>query len=132
MAMLTSRHGLGLAMATLLAAAACGAEDTDTRPPTLAYITKAILRPNCATATCHGEHAAINGVALHDADAAYRSLVTTDPLEPKFVLPESPQLSGLMDRLIGDEVDRMPPDQPLPEADIELIRLWILDGAKNN
>ena len=25
---------------------------------------------------------------------------------------------------------RMPPDRPLPEADIQLIETWILDGAR--
>ena len=26
---------------------------------------------------------------------------------------------------------RMPPDRPLPEADIELVEAWILDGARS-
>ena len=27
---------------------------------------------------------------------------------------------------------RMPPDNPLPEADIRLIETWIADGAQND
>ena len=27
---------------------------------------------------------------------------------------------------------RMPPDQPLPEADILLIERWLLEGAQDN
>ena len=32
--------------------------------------------------------------------------------------------------LRGQEIARMPPDQPLPDADIALIEAWILAGAR--
>ena len=51
---------------------------------------------------------------------AFRPLVT----------PYNPSQSRLVNMLRARGADRMPPDRPLPEADIRLIELWILDGAK--
>ena len=49
-----------------------------------------------------------------------------------FVIPQQPEQSQLMFLLNGDEIRIMPPDAPLPAADVDLIRAWIVDGAKNN
>jgi hypothetical protein len=114
----------------LLGATGC-AEDVDDRPARWSYIASAILRPNCATSSCHSARAASGDVELEDPEVAYESLLGEDA-EGDFVVPGHPQESKLLRMLRADEVDRMPPDQPLPDADIELIERWILAGARND
>ncbi|MBA3459198.1 MAG: hypothetical protein H0T46_04500 [Deltaproteobacteria bacterium] len=79
--------------------------------------------PNCATSSCHSALAETAGLRLDDPDLAYDQLLARD-----FVVPGDPS-STLMSLLAGDERRRMPPDAPLPAADIELVRLWIEAGA---
>ncbi len=43
-----------------------------------------------------------------------------------------PNESRLVNMLRARGASRMPPDRPLPEADIELVEQWILDGARRN
>lgn len=108
-----------LVLATL---AAC-TNDPRERPATWAYVHAAIIVPNCATSSCHSSLAETAGLSLDDPDTAYEQL-----LERNFVLPGDPS-SALMSLLEGDERRRMPPDAPLPAADIDLIQIWIEDGA---
>lgn len=108
-------------VATALAAACTG--DPAERPATWAYLHPAIVAPSCATSSCHSERVETAGVALDDADEAYDDLIVR-----RFVVPGDPA-STLMSLLEGDERGRMPPDAPLPAADIELIRIWIEAGA---
>jgi hypothetical protein len=100
----------------------CSAEPSD-RPATWSYVHAAIIAPNCATSSCHSERTNTGGIALDDPDTAYRAL-----LEHSYVVPGDPA-STLMDLLEGDERTRMPPDAPLPQADIDLVRAWIEAGA---
>ena len=100
----------------------CAADPSD-RPATWSYLHAAVIAPNCATASCHSERAATAGIVLDDPDTAYDQLVAR-----RFVVPGDPA-STLMSLLEGDERPRMPPDAPLPAADIELVRTWIADGA---
>ena len=116
------------AFALLLGAAACGG-DVDDRPASWSYIVPAILRPNCATSSCHSSAARAGDVVLEEPDIAHESLVGDDAMVG-LVVPGSPEESKLLKLLRADEVDRMPPDQPLPVADIELIERWILDDAR--
>ena len=102
--------------------AACTGDPAD-RPATWPYLHAAIIAPNCATSSCHGARARTAGVVLDDADEAYGALLDRD-----FVVPGDPS-STLMSLLEGDERRRMPPDAPLPAADIALIRAWIEAGA---
>lgn len=114
------------AVATLLAA--CGSE-TDDRPVTWSYISAAIITPNCATASCHSRHTATGGLQLEGASESY---VILTGYGGNYVFPGYPERSKLVYLLRGKDTWRMPPDQPLPEADIELIERWILAGAKND
>lgn len=111
-------------LAGLAGQAGCAADPAD-RPNTWSYLHAAIIAPNCATASCHGSLAATAGVVLDDADAAYD--VLTDP-KRNYVIPGDPG-STLVLLLEGDERPRMPPDAPLPRADIDLVRAWIEAGA---
>jgi hypothetical protein len=106
----------------LLLTIGCAA-DPGERPATWSYLHAAVIVPSCATSSCHSARAATAGVTLDDADSAYDQLI-----ERQFVVPGDPA-STLMTLLEGAERRRMPPDAPLPAADIELVRAWIVAGA---
>lgn len=118
---------------TLAFAVGCGDDD---RPTTWSYVHAAIIVPSCTTSSCHNAYNAQAGVNLQDREGAYTILVGSlcEPgVEPlgNLVVPGSPETSRLMHLLIGDNVRRaMPPDRPLPDADIALIEQWIIDGAE--
>ena len=141
---------MAFAVATL---AGCG--DKDERPADWAFIAPMILAPNCATASCHSPGAAAAGLDLSDAKSAYRSLLGqqaqyflpqpplqdtatckgqrtgTVCLTPRpMVQPCRPDESRIVNMMRGRGAQLMPPDRPLPVADIELIERWILAGAK--
>jgi hypothetical protein len=127
MAMRMIPRGSSLAVA-LLAVLGCGSQP-DERPVSWSYIVRAILRPNCATSNCHSERAAAGDLELVDPDVAHHILVEDE----KHVMPQNVAGSSLIKILRGTEEQlRMPPDQPLPEADIELIERWIEAGAEND
>ena len=111
-----------LLLAMLAGVAACAGDPAD-RPATWRYLHPAIIAPNCATSSCHSALVSTAGLALDDREASHARLV-----ELQFVVPGDPA-SALMPLLEGDERDRMPPDAPLPAADIELVRIWIEAGA---
>jgi hypothetical protein len=116
------RHRALPALALLALAAACAGDPAE-RPATWAYLHPAIVAPSCATSSCHSARVETAGVALDEAAEAYDAL-----LDRRFVVPGDPS-SALMALLDGDERRRMPPDAPLPAADVELIRIWIEAGA---
>jgi hypothetical protein len=117
-----SARSRGLLALVLGLAASCTG-DPGERPATWAYLHPAIIAPSCATSSCHSARVETAGVALDDAREAYDALI-----DRRFVVPGDPA-SALMSLLEGDERGRMPPDAPLPAADIELIRGWIEAGA---
>jgi hypothetical protein len=104
----------------LLALAACGTT-TDDRPATAAYITDAILAPNCGRASCHASGTASRGFVFDTLENARPSLID-------LVVPGDAARSELIDVLTSND-DIMPPDQPLPDVDIALLTRWIDDGA---
>jgi hypothetical protein len=133
----TPRAALALAGLAAVAAAAAGCGEDD-RPASWSYIHAAIIVPSCTTSSCHTEFNAQAGVKLADREGAYAILLgrTCDAPpdeaadEGNLVVPGSPEGSRLMHLLIGEDVARaMPPDRLLPDADIDLIERWILEGA---
>jgi hypothetical protein len=50
-------------------------------------------------------------------------------MERPLVTPYDPAGSRVVNMLRARDAPRMPPDRPLPEADIELVERWILNGA---
>ena len=56
------------------------------------------------------------------------TLVCEVPVRP-LVIPYDPDGSRLLYLLRAQGVPRMPPDRPLTEPDIALVRRWILNGA---
>lgn len=118
-----SRGLVLLALGCAVVAAGCGSA-TDTRPAQWSYISTAIIQPSCATANCHSDLSQRSGMNLDDIRNGYYQLVGR-----YFVLQNRPEDSALMALLRGEGSRRMPPDFPLPEADIDLIGRWIEDGA---
>jgi hypothetical protein len=126
--------GAALLALALLGLAACS--DTDERPATWTYISASIIQPSCGTARCHSAASATLGLQLDTVEGGYIALTGSlpsqggEPTGRNFVVPGNPDASKLMWMLHGVESERMPPDEPLPSADIELIERWILAGAR--
>jgi len=114
---------LGGALVLALAVVGCGSS-ADTRPKKWSFISPVIIQPSCATANCHSQLAQRSGVALDSAYDGWDQLVNRH-----FVKPSDSEGSALIGLLRGQGSRRMPPDFPLPDADIELIAAWIDDGA---
>jgi hypothetical protein len=117
---------VGFGLAVLLASAA-GCNDTDERPATWSYISATIIQPNCATSRCHSTGSKAAGLILDTAD--YSRIAP-------YVFADTPDNTTLMFRLNGgipgNEVQRMPIDEALPQADIDLVRKWIAAGSMDN
>lgn len=125
------------ALALALASAVGACDGADDRPASWAYLHPAVIAPSCATASCHSQLAALAGLDLSSRTGAYTVLTgricgePPRPVDPpgNFVFAGSPERSKLMYLLRGEQVRVMPPDQPLPEVEIELVERWILEGA---
>lgn len=114
-----------------LALGACG--EGEDRPTSWSYVSATIVQPNCATSSCHSKHSAVAGLRLDSREGGYVQLVGGTTADGQnLVVPGQPHESQLVYQLRGIERRRMPPDNPLPEADIELIEQWIADGARND
>ena len=130
---------LGALALSVVVVGACGGEET--RPATWSYISPAIIQPNCATGSCHSRAAAVAGLDLSESEVGYKGLTAQKlpidragapktPEQPRpLLIPGNPDQSRIMNMLRGIGANRMPPDRPLAEADIDLIETWILKGA---
>jgi hypothetical protein len=107
-----------------ITAVGCGTTDDD-RPPTLEYVTEAVLAPSCGNAQCHSSFRRADGYVFDTVDAT-RATMTRNP---GLVSTSDPDAS-LMMIVLTRQVDRMPYDQPLPEPDIAFIRRWMFEGAE--
>lgn len=124
-------------MRALALAVVCAAACTAERPADWNYVHPAIIAPACATAGCHSKSAAAAGLDLSTASGAYTYLtgrICGEPAGPgapprNYVTPGSPEFSQLVYQLRGVGRNRMPPDVPLPDAEIALIEEWIARGA---
>jgi hypothetical protein len=135
-----------------------GCSQVDNRPAEWAYISPAIFQPNCDTTSCHSPAAAVSGLDFSTPENGYASLTQlwvwvvvppdggTAPApgtpcairngtkvceyqERPLVTRYDPAGSRLVNMLRARNAPRMPPDRPLPEADIALVERWILNGA---
>ena len=100
----------------LIGLAACGS-DVDDRPVTWSYIHPAIIVPNCATSGCHSALTMTFGYNFEDKEGA-RDVFIQDVQAPALFLGTFKQDNGVYQY-------QMPPDQPLPQADIDLISRWL-------
>ncbi|MDX2090100.1 MAG: hypothetical protein SFX73_19740 [Kofleriaceae bacterium] len=121
------RYPMALAV---LGIAAC-AEEEYQRPRTVEYITEAILIPSCAAAQCHSDFKQAEGLSFTTVDVARQGIIDmvsgslTTSGQDVIGIPENAQFFQVLVRT----VDRMPYDQPLANADIDLIREFIEIGA---
>lgn len=134
-----------LLFAAVLFAAACDTggpssgdtDDTDVvQAATFARVESEVIKPSCSFSICHGggssgglsltgdaaaDHAALVGVASHDKP------------DETLVIAGDPDNSYLIKKLTGAagiEGDPMPSTGALDDAQIQLIRDWIADGAQ--
>ncbi len=107
----------------LFALGAC--DHPDSRDADWDFIHAAIIVPSCATSSCHSSLSKTAGIDLEDVDEAHLFLTK----DGSFVVPGQGQ-SPLIYLLEGNERPLMPPDAPLPEADVDLVRRWIEEGAE--
>ncbi len=104
------------------------ATQTDTRPETADYIIEAILAPMCGRAACHSSETAAHNLAFDTIAAGKSALTGSGKRGQRLVVPGSPNQSEIV-TILSDSSKPMPPDSPLPDADIELITRWVSDGA---
>ncbi len=117
----------GVVAALSLFAVGCGGTN-DQRPDHWSYISAAITEPACATVNCHSAITQRAGIDLHDAAAGYKTLAGG-----LYVIPFNADQSTLTNYwLTNAGALRMPPDNPLPDVDIQLIADWINAGAQDN
>ncbi|MCX7875740.1 MAG: hypothetical protein N2321_06155 [Melioribacteraceae bacterium] len=85
-----------------------------------------VLRVKCNTATCHNSRDRAGNLSLDSY-----SDVVSDPL---IVFPGLPQNSKLVWAIEGRVISPMPPIgyPPLTKNQIDGIKNWIKEGAKNN
>jgi hypothetical protein len=127
----------------LACVAACASPDE--RPAQWSYVHAAIIAPSCATSSCHSRVSSLAGLDLSTKTGAYVYLTghvcgaPPHPQDPPAgtspVYPGDPERSELIDLLRGTyevdgEVLLMPPEQPLPAVEIEIIANWIRAGAR--
>lgn len=79
-----------------------------------------VFQASCGTMGCHDNYSRTEGLNL-----------TTYSGISRIVDPGNPGASPAYTVLVS-KWERMPPDNPLPESKRQLIRLWILQGAKNS
>jgi hypothetical protein len=124
------------------ATASATASPTATQLARFQDIQRTIFNPNCLTLGCHDSLTRAGNLVL-EADQSYANLVNVQPDNPVAraagllrVDPFTPSNSFLVRKLEGpppDEGTRMPSGQPpLPAAQIDEIRAWILGGALND
>jgi len=123
-----------LLLACLLAACA----HDDERPETLAYVTEAILAPNCGTANCHStwkheEDDVFDTVAGALAAMQNKNRLLLACQHGQIVLDPCDDARETYLYAVIDGSDRfgnrMPLDQPLANKDIKFISEWIDSGA---
>ncbi len=106
-------------------------DDGDDRPLTLEYVVVTVLRPSCANAQCHSSFKFELEYRFDTVEHAQQSLAGENG---NLVIPNDAESSLLFNVLIRETqsdgtAPRMPYDQPLPTAEIALIKQWIDAGA---
>jgi hypothetical protein len=103
--------------------------------PNFSEIQSAVFTPTCATSGCHAGAGPAGSLDL-TADASYAMLVGIASAASPGVLrvdPGDPDGSYLVQKLEGSAGTQMPPSGPaLAQADIDVIRQWISDGASDD
>lgn len=89
-----------------------------------------ILEEHCVACHVEGTEGYLkNGLLLND----YKNLMKGTTWGPIVVPGKSidSALVQVVDGEVGEPI-RMPPGKPLPKEDVETLRTWVEQGAKNN
>ncbi|MDH3545582.1 MAG: Ig-like domain-containing protein [Gammaproteobacteria bacterium] len=102
--------------------------------PNFSEIQTNIFTPTCATSNCHSAAAAQAGLNLETASsyAALYAIASSQQPAVQRVNPGNPGMSYLIQKLegaAGISGGQMPPGGALPQAQIDVIRQWIAQGA---
>lgn len=100
--------------------AACGT-DPDPREPSFDVVAQQILAPTCGQVQCHSTTTRIQGFAFDTPEAARQSL--------RDMGVRAGRNNDLYNVLTADGGERMPPDSPLNQQDLDLITKWLDMGA---
>ena len=101
--------------------------------PNFSEIQANVFTPDCATSGCHAGANPAAGLNLEEA-GSYAMLVgiqSSQNAALQRVEAGDPDNSYLVQKLEGtaSSGQQMPPGAPLPQAEIDVIRQWITDGA---
>ena len=135
---------LSLLLISVLLWAGCGGDDSTVGPDesavegsrteaTLAEVSE-VFAVSCAFSGCHGGEELAAGLSL-EGDFAGRivGVASEQRSDFKLVDPGNPNKSYLLMKVRGDDEIislQMPPGNPLPAEQVEIIRAWIASGAK--
>lgn len=135
---------LSLLLISVLLWAGCGGDDSTVGPDesavegsrteaTLAEVSE-VFAVSCAFSGCHGGEELAAGLSL-EGDFAGRIVGVASEQRSGFLLvdPGNPNKSYLLMKVRGDDEIislQMPPGNPLPAEQVEIIRAWIASGAK--
>ena len=84
---------------------------------------------------CHSAITHQGGVDLSAREIGWKTLVGSNSdggAQTYYVYPNYPQYSPVVNLMNAEGSIRMPPDNPLSQADILLIESWIAAGAQDN
>jgi hypothetical protein len=110
------------------ALALAGCVEAEERSTDFEYLHAAIIEPMCATVGCHSRQ-------TQQSPPNREAFDLSTPTRACFFLNDVPPgnlidlLEGDFNDTTGDEYRQMPPDVPLPAADVELMVRWINEGA---
>ena len=101
--------------------------------PNFSEIQASVFTPSCATVGCHSGAGASAGLSL-DAANSYAELIGIASSQDAAILrvaPNNPNNSYLIQKMEDTAATGgvMPPGGALPQADINVIRQWIVNGA---
>lgn len=100
--------------------------------PNFSEIQAAVFTPSCATASCHSGANPPGNLNLEEANSYAMLVGIASDQDPNVqrVNPGNPDISYLVQKLEGTAGgQQMPPNNALPQPDIDVIRQWITDGA---
>ena len=135
---------LSLLLTAALLWASCGGDDSTVGPDgsdgegqlteaTLAQVSE-VFAVSCAFSGCHSGGDPVAGLSLEGDFAAHIVGVASEQRSDlKLVDPGNPNKSYLLMKVRGDDEiisQQMPPGNPLPAEQVEIIRAWIASGAK--
>lgn len=137
-----SREGFRAAMAVVSVMGCGGSASNSELAPTMTNVQVEIFDKSCGRFLgCHQGAAPAADLNLEAPARAKLQRASVQRPERLLVVPEDPEASFLMDKLLGRGLPvgipggsvRMPPSSPSIEAErLELVRAWIAAGALDN